>query len=225
MERGTAGSSANRAGRGKAKSGSGSRPKAKKSAKPSKPAKPAKAAKAARPPAKPPAKKASKPVKAIKTLPAAKAAKPPAKPLKAVPAPVKGRHAAGPEEPEARLALKERLAKLSSATGKIGGLKRALNKNFFDVGVILNHIRDERLYEVKGYGSFEAFIEREIDINKIVCLRSARIAETMLRDAAVAAGFDRAAAAVAALDGDAGIEQTALRPGGIPGALLPIHKQ
>lgn len=134
-------------------------------------------------------------------------------------------HAAEPAEPQARVALKERLAELSSATGKIGGLKRALHKNFFDLGIILNKIRDEKLYEVKGYGSFEAYVEREIDLNKIVCLRAARIAETMIREAAVAAGFDRAAAAVAALDGDTTADQAPFRPVGSPGALLPIHKQ
>ena len=35
---------------------------------------------------------------------------------------------------------------------------------------MLNQIRNERLYEVKGYGSFESFVEREIDINKAICL-------------------------------------------------------
>lgn len=128
-------------------------------------------------------------------------------------------------EPQARLALKERLAALSSATGKIGVLKRAVQRNFFEIGAILNHIRDAKLHEAKGYGSFEAFIEREIDISKVVCLRSARIAETMLREAAIAAGFERAAAAVAALDGEPVSGETPLRPVGSPGAFLPVHKQ
>ena len=39
---------------------------------------------------------------------------------------------------------------------------RRSNKSFFDIGVLLNQIRNERLYEVKGYGSFESFVEREV---------------------------------------------------------------
>jgi hypothetical protein len=131
----------------------------------------------------------------------------------------------GSSESPARVELKERLAKLSAATSKIGGLKRAINKNFFDVGVILNRIRDEKLYEVKGYGSFEAFVEREIDIARIICLRSARIAEAMTRDVALAAGLERAAAAVAVLDGDLSAEEPSLRPVVSPGPSIPIHKQ
>ena len=131
----------------------------------------------------------------------------------------------GRVDTQARVELKERLANLSAATSKIGGLKRAINKNFFDIGVILNRIRDEKLYEVKGYGSFEAFVEREIDINRTVCLRSARIAEVIPRHVALAAGLDRASSAVAVLDGDLAAEEPPLRPTGSPGPSIPLHKQ
>lgn len=131
----------------------------------------------------------------------------------------------GRADTQARVELKERLAKLSAATSKIVGLKRAINKNFFDIGLVLNQIRDGKLYEVKGYGSFEAFIEREIDINRTICLRSARIAEVMTREVAVSAGLERAAAAVAVLDGDMSAEELPLRPVTSPGPSIPIHKQ
>jgi hypothetical protein len=121
--------------------------------------------------------------------------------------------------------LKARFAQLSSATGQIAGLKRAMNKNFFEVGVILNRIRNERLFEVKGYGSFESFVEREIDLNKVVCLRSARIAEAMIRDVAIEAGLERASAAVAALDGEAVSPASIASFAGPSGAVLPFHKQ
>jgi len=121
--------------------------------------------------------------------------------------------------------LKARFAQLSSATSQIAGLKRAMNKNFFEVGVILNRIRNERLFEVKGYGSFESFVEREIDLNKVVCLRSARIAEAMIRDVAVEAGLERASAAVAALDGEAASPASIASFAGPSGAVLPFHKQ
>jgi hypothetical protein len=120
--------------------------------------------------------------------------------------------------------LKTQFAKLSSATSQIAGFKRSLNKTFFDIGALLNQIRNERLYEVKGYGSFESFVEREIDINKALCLKIVRIAEVFHREHAVGAGLERAAAAVAALDGEA--EQTSgFRPAGSPAGGIPVHKQ
>lgn len=120
--------------------------------------------------------------------------------------------------------LKAQFAKLSSVTSQIAALKRSVNKTFFEIGVLLNQIRHERLYEVKGYGSFESFVEREIDINKAICLKIARIAETIHRDQAVAAGLERAVAAITALDGET--EPAAMgRPAGSPAGGVPIHKQ
>jgi len=120
--------------------------------------------------------------------------------------------------------LKAQFAKLSTATAQISGLKRALNKSFYDIGTLLNQIRDERLYEVKGYGSLESFVDREIDINKAICLKAARIAEAIHRDQALAAGLERAAAAVAALDGETE-GSSLLRPAGSPAGGVPLHKQ
>jgi hypothetical protein len=120
--------------------------------------------------------------------------------------------------------LKAQFAKLSAATAQIGVLKRTLGKSFVDVGTLLNQIRIERLYEVKGYGSFESFVEREIDIAKAVCFKLVRIAETLQRDPALAAGLERASAAVAALDGE-GEASLVGRPGGSPAGGVPLHKQ
>jgi hypothetical protein len=115
--------------------------------------------------------------------------------------------------------LKAQFAKLSAATAQIAGFKRSLGKTFFDIGVLLNQVRDERLYEVKGYGSFESFVEREVDINKALCLKIARVAEAIHREFALAAGLERSVAAAAALDGEsepAGVFRPAGSPGGIP---------
>jgi hypothetical protein len=120
--------------------------------------------------------------------------------------------------------LKAQFAKLSSATSQIAAQKRALNKSFFEIGVLLNQVRHERLYEVKGYGSFESFVEREIDINKAICMKLVRIAEVLQRDQALAAGLERSMAAMAALDGES--EPAAMgRPAGSPAGGVPIHKQ
>jgi hypothetical protein len=97
--------------------------------------------------------------------------------------------------------LKAKLGKLASATGQIRALKRGMSKNFYEIGQILQDIEFNRLYEAKGYGNFEAFLEREIDIGKQVGLKVVRIVQVFLRDAAVAAGFDRLSAALDAMDG------------------------
>jgi len=99
--------------------------------------------------------------------------------------------------------LKARFSALNSATAQIKTLKRALQKNFFDVGLQLDRIRDEKLYEVKGYGSFESFLEREMDLDKVTCMRLARVARSMVREAAIEVGMERACAAMAALEGEA----------------------
>jgi hypothetical protein len=120
--------------------------------------------------------------------------------------------------------LKAQFAKLSGATAQIASLKRSINKGFYEIGGLLTQIRNEKLYEVKGYGSFEAFVEREIDINKATCLKMIRIAEALRQDQALAAGLERAAAAVAALDGEVEVS-TQARPGGSPLGGIPLHKQ
>jgi hypothetical protein len=120
--------------------------------------------------------------------------------------------------------LKVQLGKLSGATAQIVALKRNISKGFYEIGGILGRIRDEKLYVVKGYGSFESFLERELDINKVSSLRMVRVAEVLKREDAMAAGFERAAAAVAALDGEVEVSQ-ASRPAGSPASALPLHKQ
>lgn len=119
--------------------------------------------------------------------------------------------------------LKVQLGKLSGATAQIATLKRNVSKGFYEIGGILGRIRDEKLFVVKGYGSFESFLERELDINKVSSLRMVRIAEVLKREDAMAAGFERSAAAVAALDGEVEVSQ-ASRPAGTLNA-LPLHKQ
>jgi hypothetical protein len=146
------------------------------------------------------------------------------------PAPVPSvRAVAAPAAPAgSKTELKAQLGRLSSATSQIAGLKRSINKSFYDVGVLLNQIRNERLYEVKGYGSFESFVEREIDMNKVLCLKTARIAEAIQREQALVAGLERAVAAVTALDGSvepAPVGALGSRPAGSPGGVIPLHKQ
>lgn len=120
--------------------------------------------------------------------------------------------------------LKARFTELASATSQIKALKRSFQKNFYEIGEILTKIQHERLFEVKGYGSFESFAEREIDLGTQACLSAARIFQTLQRDAALAAGVERASAAVAALDGSAEPRDSApLKHVGM--SAVPLHKQ
>ncbi len=125
--------------------------------------------------------------------------------------------------------LKAKIGALSTATSQIRALKRGLSRTFHEIGTILVDIRDRRLYEAKGYGSFDAFVEREIELGKQLSLRLVRIVTTFQKDAALAAGLERSSAAVAALDGDADPAQpTAPQTPSSVGLMrspIPFHKQ
>lgn len=123
--------------------------------------------------------------------------------------------------------LKARFAALSSASAQIKALKRTVAKNFFEIGGLLEKIRAEKLYEVKGYGSFESFVEREIDLDKVLCLRLARMSTALVRAVALEVGLERASAAMAALDGDvAAASPVAVYPvNATVSSSLPAHKR
>lgn len=123
--------------------------------------------------------------------------------------------------------LKARFSALNHATAQIKTLKRSMQKNFFDVGTQLDRIREEKLFEVKGYGSFESFLEREMDLDKVTCMRLARVARSMVREAAIEVGMERACAAMAALEGETSAPSTS---GTYPVtrialSTLPAHKR
>lgn len=98
--------------------------------------------------------------------------------------------------------LKAKIGALATAIAQIRNLKRTLSKSFMEVGGILIDIRDRKLFEAKGYGSFEAFVEREIELGKQTSLKLARAFELFQKPAAVAGGLDRVMAAVGAFDGE-----------------------
>ena len=219
--------------------------KAKKPAKPAESKKKSPAAKAA--PAKGSAAKAvpakGAPTKAAPAKAASAKAAPPAigTPAKAVPtAPVRGtpgqiipspsrtpaRAPAGAEE------LKAKIGALYAATSNIKALKRSMSKSFWEIGRILGEIQEKKLYEVKGYGSFEAFIEREIDLGKQLSLRLVRLTHVFVREAALSVGYDRSVAGLAAFDGETdvlssspSVGTTSASTGSSTGRqMLPPHK-
>ncbi len=116
-----------------------------------------------------------------------------------------------PTPPRSRLSVREpaqaddlkmKIGALATAINQIRAVKRSIQRSFWDVGNILVDIRDRKLYVAKGYGSFEAFVEREIELGKTISLRLVRAVEIFVREPAVAAGMDRVLSAVAAFDGE-----------------------
>lgn len=118
--------------------------------------------------------------------------------------------------------LKARLGQLATARGRIKTLRRSLDRNFHEIGTLLAQIEDEGLHQVKGYGSFEAFLEREVDLGVQLGLKLLRIARTFHREAAQAAGLERTTAALDALEGHEGDRRLAAGSGG---SALPPHKR
>jgi hypothetical protein len=118
--------------------------------------------------------------------------------------------------------IKQQLTALVNVQQKLGELKRAANRNFFEIGALLHRVRSERLYEVKGYSSFEAFVERETNLGQQFCAQVVRIHQTFLPEAAHTLGFSRLSAALAVLDdepsGMTAVDSLRARPA------IPPHK-
>jgi hypothetical protein len=126
--------------------------------------------------------------------------------------------------------IKKKIGDLHNALTQIKGLKKNVNRSFYDIGSILKDIRERRLYEAKGYGTFEAFLEREIDLGKAMGIRLIRVVTTFVKDAAQEYGLDKVMLAMSALD--AGLEgapspdgrpsQARIPPAPISTASLPL---
>ena len=118
--------------------------------------------------------------------------------------------------------IKAKIAELHNQTQKIRTLRKRLEKGFFEIGQVLWEIQQQELYLAKGYGSFEAFLEREIDLGKQTSLKLIKIAHTFQQDAALDYGMDRLFAALSALEGENSIPKPSIpsAPGSRP--LLPL---
>ncbi len=96
--------------------------------------------------------------------------------------------------------IKEKLNELLRLTGQLKALRKNLPKNFYDIGQILREVQAKRLYEPRGYTSFDAFIERETELGKELGLKITRIAALFTREGAAELGLDRHVTALGALD-------------------------
>ncbi len=98
--------------------------------------------------------------------------------------------------------IKAKIAELHNQTQKVRTLRKRLDKGFFEIGQVLAEIQQQELFQAKGYGSFEAFLEREIDLGKLTCQKLIKIPQIFSRDAAYDYGMDRLFAAISALEGE-----------------------
>jgi hypothetical protein len=125
--------------------------------------------------------------------------------------------------PENAEDLKETVRALHSALAQIKALRKNLPKTFFDVGTILRDIQTRRLYEAKRFPSFEAFVEREIDLGKTTALRLVRVSSLFVRASAMEVGMDRLFAAVVAIETAGEPDVARIPPPPVSSTSLPMR--
>jgi len=125
--------------------------------------------------------------------------------------------------------IKQKIAELHQALTQIKALRKNLAKSFYEIGLILRDVQARQLYLAKGFGSFEAFLEREMDLGKTTSLRLVRITQVFLKDAALEFGMDRMINALITLEaipeapGSAiKLESSKIPPAPISSPVLPL---
>ena len=125
--------------------------------------------------------------------------------------------------------IKQKIAELHQALTQIKALRKNLGKGFYDIGLILRDVQARQLYLAKGFGSFEAFLEREMDLGKTTSLRLVRITQIFLKEAALEFGMDRLINALITLEaipeapGSAiKLESSKIPPAPISSPVLPL---
>lgn len=104
--------------------------------------------------------------------------------------------------PERAEELKAQLTELGNGVARLRLLKRTIQKDFWEAASILADIQDRQLYQAKGYASFEAFVDREVELGKATSIRLARLPKLFVPTAAKELGLASLMAALDALDGD-----------------------
>jgi hypothetical protein len=125
--------------------------------------------------------------------------------------------------PENAEDIKQKVSDLHNALSRIKGLRKNLLKSFFDIGLILKEIQSKRLYEAKRFPSFEAFVEREIDLGKTTSLRLVRVVGLFQREGAIEVGMDRLFAAISAIDSAGEPEVARIPPPPVSSTALPLR--
>jgi hypothetical protein len=113
--------------------------------------------------------------------------------------------------------IKARIGELHTALGRVRTLRKNVADNFYELGRVLKHIADERLFDGKGYATFEAFVEREVEVGgKAVALKLARVPDVFLEPAARKHGLDAVLAALDALDSAKPVQKKAAARQALP---------
>lgn len=118
--------------------------------------------------------------------------------------------------------IKAKIAELHNQTQKIRTLRKRLDKSFFEIGQVLSDIQQQELFHAKGYGSFEAFLERETDLGKQTAVKLIKISQVFQPDAALDYGMDRCIVALNALEGEAVAAKPAPSAPGSKPPMLPL---
>lgn len=116
--------------------------------------------------------------------------------------------------------IKQKIADLHNQTQKIKTLRKRLDKGFYEIGLLLGDIQVRELFQAKGFGTFEAFLEREIDLGKQTCLKLMKVPTVFQREAALDFGMERVFSALSALEGELIPKAIPSAPGSKPG--LPM---
>jgi hypothetical protein len=113
--------------------------------------------------------------------------------------------------------IKARIGDLHTALGRVRALKKNLGDTFYELGHVLKHIADDRLFDAKGYATFEAFVEREVDVGgKAVALKLSRVPDVFLEPAARKHGLEAVLAALDALDSAKPVQKKAAARQALP---------
>jgi hypothetical protein len=113
--------------------------------------------------------------------------------------------------------IKAKIGELHNSLQQIKALRKNLAKGFYDIGIVLRDIQARQLYQAKGFGTFEAFLERETaELGKTTALRLVRIAGLFLKEGALELGMDRIFMALMSIEAGDGIAPDARPSGKIP---------
>jgi hypothetical protein len=125
--------------------------------------------------------------------------------------------------PENAEDIKQKVRDLHAALAQIKTFRKALPKTFYDIGLVLRDIQTRRLYEAKRFPSFEAFVEREIDLGKTTALRLVRVTVLFVKEGALEVGMDKLFAALTAMDSAGEPEVSRIPPAPVSTTALPLR--
>jgi hypothetical protein len=97
--------------------------------------------------------------------------------------------------------IKAQVIELHRFVTRAQTLQKNLTTGFIELGAILLDIQTRNLYTAKHYASFDALVERELNIGKLAAAKLARIAAVLRPEAALELGLERALEVVTFIDG------------------------